>query len=246
MRSTTASRTGQRGDRSRRTTPLIVEVRVRSAAPGDPLGTKLRRSGLRTHLVSCRPSAHDGRPRLLRWVDLQGSPAELARLSEELRVSRPSNEELRVSVGRGRAALRVSGPLPKFCAAVFEAGGVCVACPLLAGADDRSRVRTRVLLPRDAGAAHFTRAVERRDLGPFSIERTGPFRARSSRTPRQEQALRVAFEVGLFSYPRRATLADVARRLGVGRSATLELVRRALSDLVASQFHAFNGPEDRF
>lgn len=217
---------------------------MRSAPLDDPLGIRLRRSPLRTRLVSCRPLSHEGEPRLLRWIDLQGSPADLLRFAQEVQGADASDGELRVSVDRGRAALRSSRPLPRFCAAVFAAGGVCVACPLLAGPDDRSRVRARVLLPRDE-AARFGRALRRGGFGPLVVERTGPFRARTSRTPRQELALRVALELGLFSYPRRATLADVARRLGVGRSATLELLRRALSDLVASQFIVFDGPEER-
>ncbi len=121
-----------------------------------------------------------------------------------------------------------------------------MSCPLLSTADDRSRVRARVLLSRDAGAARFGPALEARDAGAVAIEKTGTFRPRSPRTPRQEQALRMAFHLGLYAYPRRATLAEVARALGVGRSATLELLRRAVSDLVARQLVAFHGADDRF
>ena len=235
---------GHRRRRPGRAPSSLVEVRVRSGPSGDPLGVRLRRTSLRMRLVSCRPYFVDGRPRLLRWIDLQGPPAELERLAKELRLPGSSDPDVRMSVGRGRAALRASGPLPRFCAEVFGAGGVCVACPLLSGADERLRVRARVLLSRDAAATRFAEALGRRDLGP--VERTGPFRAHGSRTPRQEQALRTAFELGFFAYPRRATLGDVARTLGVGRSAALELLRRAVSDLVAHQFIALYGTEDRF
>ncbi len=241
-RTTPAPRTPRR---PRAPVPL-VEFRVRTSGLEDGLGAVLRRHALRARLVACRPSDRNGRARLLRWVDLEGASDELDRLEAALAESALPGQRLALSIGRGRGALRLSGPMPDFCATVFASGGICVACPLL-DADAVAPVgSTRVLVPRDGSAVRLGRAFGRREVEPISLERTGPFRARASRTPRQEEALRIAFELGYFAYPRRARLEDVARRLGVGRSAALELLRRAVSDLAAHQYAGGPRAVERF
>lgn len=51
-------------------------------------------------------------------------------------------------------------------------------------------------------------------------------------TPKQHEALRVAFERGYFEVPQRATLGDVADEIGVSRQAVSTRLKRAFATLV--------------
>ncbi|WP_435347345.1 helix-turn-helix domain-containing protein [Haloarchaeobius sp. HRN-SO-5] len=55
-------------------------------------------------------------------------------------------------------------------------------------------------------------------------------------TPAQEEALRVANEMGYFEVPREADAGDVAAELGIGKSAFLERLRRGQAALFAQLF----------
>jgi predicted DNA binding protein len=66
--------------------------------------------------------------------------------------------------------------------------------------------------------------------------RAGAYRREWGLTGRQERALRVAFQIGYFDYPRKASLATLAGRLGVSRSTALELLRKGTTKLAAQRF----------
>jgi predicted DNA binding protein len=52
-------------------------------------------------------------------------------------------------------------------------------------------------------------------------------------TPRQEEALRAALEMGYFSVPKEASADEVAAELGIGASAFLERLRRGQASLLS-------------
>ncbi len=55
-------------------------------------------------------------------------------------------------------------------------------------------------------------------------------------TPRQEECIRAALELGYFSIPREATASDVADELGISKSAFLERLHRAEASLFEQIF----------
>ncbi len=55
-------------------------------------------------------------------------------------------------------------------------------------------------------------------------------------TPRQEECIRVALEMGYFSIPRDADASDVATELGISKSAFLERLHRAEASLFSQIF----------
>lgn len=55
-------------------------------------------------------------------------------------------------------------------------------------------------------------------------------------TPPQEEALRVAYELGYFSVPKAVTASEVATELGIGKSAFLERLRRGQTALFGQLF----------
>jgi len=183
-------------------------------------------------LIACRLSEKSPR-RLVRWLDVEADPERMDGLLGQLR-KRFRYRNLALSrLGPGRALLRVSEPAPAICAATYEAGGICVTCPLLG---TKERESWRVILPRGARTRAFVRDLPAGAVAHQAIARVGPYRSASTLTPHQDRALRAAYDLGYFDYPRRATLADVARSLGAGRSTTLEVLRRATAKLAGRRY----------
>ncbi len=222
----------------------LAEVRVRTATPEESLETLLRQSGARARLVSCRATGSNAGARLLRWLDVEAAPVDLQAFESAARRRFGADAVSASSVDRGRAIFRLSVPLPGFCPAVSLTGGLCESWPFLAPTEDGGPLPVGVLLPRNGEVARFGEELADRKVGLGSLERMGPYVPRPTLTRRQEMALRAALELGYFEYPRRAGLGEVARRLGIGRSAALELLRRALSQL-ARRYYAPSGAAGR-
>ena len=113
-----------------------------------------------------------------------------------------------------------------------------MSCPLLAGADADP---WRVVLPRGGQARSFVRGAPAGNPGAGAVVRVEPYRSVTSLTRRQDRALRTAYTLGYFDYPRRGSLGEVARALGIGRSTALEILRRATGKLAGRRY----GPEVR-
>lgn len=75
---------------------------------------------------------------------------------------------------------------------------------------------------------HVTRVVRRRDLRPEDVAAAmfmSMHPVLDAPTDKQAEALHAAFEAGYYRSPRRATTAEVAASLGIGRSAFEERLR---------------------
>lgn len=129
--------------------------------------------------------------------------------------------------------MRVSEPAPSICVTTHGVGGICVSCPLLT---HNERDSWRVILPQGTWTRAFLRGLPGGKSKHPAIARLESYRSKTSLTRRQDRALRVAYDLGYFAYPRRGSLGDVARALGAGRSATLEILRRATAKLAGRRY----------
>jgi HTH DNA binding domain len=233
LRSPHRSRRGRtpRSPDRRRVAPL-VEVRFPPARSGHPLTELLHREGAETRLVACRlvsrPSRH-----LLRWLDVRVPQDRREHLLASLGRRRKGYEFAAALLGPTRLLLRIRERAPAACLAAYRAGGICVGCPLVGRSEGEG---WRIVIPRGSRTGPLLRAIPPGGASEPGIARLGPYRSSTTLTGRQERALHVAFELGYFDYPRRGTLGDVARVLGAGRSATLEVLRRALSKLAGERY----------
>jgi HTH DNA binding domain len=196
-------------------------------------------------LVACRPSPRRSERRLVRWLELEtASPAGRERLraltlragARNLSVSAPASH---------RALVRLSSPLPAVCSAVFTAGAICATCPLLAPGRSERSSSVRLVVPRNGEAQRLRQELSRTLDSALTIERTGERHPPARMTRRQEEAFRMALELGYFAYPRRADLGALARRLGVSRSTALELLRHAVEDVGRRRFSPGATPAER-
>lgn len=215
--------------------PPMVEIVMNGVSRDDWVTETLREQGVPFRLLGCRPSDRD-RPRLLRLFEVGTSGPGVRPLVRRLR-SRLGSRDIGVAVlSPDRALLRVSVPLPPGCATAFELGDFCINCPFLESEHATESTQWNVLVPRIGDARRLLRAMARRGAPRPTLVRAGGLRARGGLTGRQEKALRLAYELGYFDYPRRISLGALAARLGVGRSTTLELMRKATTRLAAERF----------
>jgi predicted DNA binding protein len=92
------------------------------------------------------------------------------------------------------------------------------------------------VLPRGSRTKAFLRDLPLERFARAAITRVEPYRSSTTLTHHQDRALKIAYTLGYFAYPRRATLGEVARALGRGRSATLETLRRATVKLAGRRY----------
>jgi predicted DNA binding protein len=210
----------------------LLEVRFDPQPRGHALSELLQKEGAEAHLIACRLSARKPR-RLIRWLDVEVDRTRMDPLVEALRRRLRFRDLALARLGPGRVLLRVSEPAPALCSATYGAGGICVTCPLLA---TKERESWRVVLPRGTRTKAFLRDLPVGSAAHRATARVEPYRSGTSLTRRQDHALKVAYDLGYFAYPRRGTLGDVARALGTGRSATLEVLRRATAKLAGRRY----------
>ena len=212
--------------------PPLLEVRFDAPHRGLGLSELLRKEGGAAHLIACR--LVNGSPRrLVRWLDLELAPERLEPFLRALRGRFGPHPMAFARLGPGRGLLQLAEPAPAICAAAQDAGGVCVTCPLLTTEDRES---WRVVLPRGPRTRAFLRDLPAGSVARPAIARVGAYRSATTLTPHQDRLLRTAYDLGYFDYPRRASLGDVARALGAGRSATLEGLRRATAKLAGRRY----------
>ena len=232
-RSTLLKTPGGRSDPESRETPLL-EFRFGPPPRGHSLSDLFLKEGVESRLIACRLT--QGRPAgLIRWLEIETPPDRIETLLRSLRRRFRRGHLAVARLGPGSALLRVSEPAPSICAATYVAGGICVSCPLLPEGEAEP---WRVILPRGDRANALLRELSIRNHASWAISRVEPYRSKTSLTHRQDRALRIAYALGYFDYPRRAALGDVARALGSGRSATLEVLRRATSKLAGGRYGA--------
>jgi DNA binding protein with HTH domain len=208
----------------------------------------LRRANLEEvgsiRILVCRPAQSDP-GKVLQIVEVERTPREPESLLASLREESGAFRLIAVRSAESKLLLWMIGPTPALCSRVFETGGLCLRCAPLTASPMEGRDRRCVVLP-DAVAAR--RLVQRppgpRRTGP-SVLRIGQLRGSQALSLRQDAAFEAAARSGFFSTPRRSTLADLARELGVSRSAAMGLLRRGIEKLAVSRLRTLGPREPR-
>jgi hypothetical protein len=209
-----------------------VEIRLRGVFDARWLSELSTRWNARVRVRLCRSIGH--RPeRLLRLIEIRAPASSLGAIEGFIEGMTGLDRVSFSRLSRERILLWVSSPLPSFCRAVFEVGGVCTHCPLAPPSEEDRGDTWGLLLPRGADPKETLKEIELGSEGEARLVRIGRYRGAPPLTPRQERAIELAYRLGYFATPRRAALGDVARELGTNRSTALEILRRGLMKLAA-------------
>ena len=111
----------------------------------------------------------------------------------------------------------------------------CAACQELSGSEcfltaastlDDGRVEWRLITGGDGSLIDLLERLESRGC-EIEVRSTRRLDRRSPLTPRQEEVIRMAFDMGYYEYPKRATIRDLARAFDVSPSTVAETLQRA-------------------
>ncbi len=217
-----------------------MELRIRGGPVPHWMQDLGSRWGAIVRLQVCRLT--EGSPRrLLQLLEINAPPAAVPEIATFLRHRAGPEEVSLTRLGPHRLLVRLVCPLPALCHSVFEMGAICTSCPFLpssGGPDGEGREEEwRVLVHRARDAHPLLASFTAPGNAPASLVRIGSFRGSRDLTARQENAVRVAFALGYYDFPRRVQLKDVAKTLGVSRATAMENLRRGMRKL-ASQHQA--------
>jgi hypothetical protein len=206
----------------------------------------LRRASLEEagsiRILVCRPAQSEP-GQVLQIVEVERTPSEPESFLASFREDSGAFRLIAVRSAESKLLLWMTGPTPALCSRVFATGGLCLRCAPLSGSPMEGSDRRCVVLP-DAVAARrlIQRPADPRRTGP-SVLRIGQLRGSRALSLRQDAAFEAAARSGFFSTPRRSTLADLARELGVSRSAAMGLLRRGIEKLAVSRLRTL-GPRE--
>ena len=216
------------------TQAALIEIRFKGTSVARWIQELNSRWNASVRLHVCRPLG-TGKHRILRLFEVDAPPEEMGAVWEYLLRQVGAENAAVTRIAPNRLMVWTSAPIPRLCAAVFEADAVCTACPYLPPTSRSDPESWGILLPHASNAQLPLDAMTRPGRPPPAVLRIGRYEADETLTPRQERALDEALRLGYFSHPRRAELKDVARALGVSRSTAMEILRRAMMKLAAQR-----------
>lgn len=120
----------------------------------------------------------------------------------------------------------------------------CVVCRLLAYSDSflisststkDGRLRWTLLVTEKESLRKLMKNLEIAGAEPKLIKVT-EVSDKSALTARQEQITRIAFEKGYFDFPRKVSLKELARNLGVSTSTLSEILRKGQKHILSKYF----------
>jgi hypothetical protein len=221
--------------------PSLVEIRLRGSFDSRWLSELSDRWNAKVRVRLCRSIGR--RPeRLLRLIEIRAPSASMGPIEAFLEGRSGVERVSFTRLSRERILLWVASPLPSFCRAVFEVGGVCTHCPIAPPSENDPGDTWGVLLPHGEDRREAVHAIELGSEGGAELVRIGRYRGARPLTPRQERAVALAYRLGYFATPRKAALGDVAAALGTNRSTALEILRRGLMKLAAQHSEQVGDP----
>ncbi len=205
-----------------------MEVRYPPQAEDHWLRELTDRWEVRLRMRACRPVGPES-GRLLQVLEIATRPEESGAIQRYLRGAAGISDLYIAAVAPNRLFVRAVGPMPPACGRLFDVGGYCLSCRLVHPGPGERR-DWAIAVPGAAAVRTLSRAE-----GAGRPAGIRPFVPSKGLTGRQLDALTVAHRLGYYGYPRRAGLAEVARSLGIGRSAVAELLRRAERKVVTEE-----------
>ncbi len=213
----------------------LVEVDVDAGPSLHWIRDVTERWELRARIEICRPMGSDS-SELLQVVELIGDPGDLGAAERHLRRRTDIRALTVMSRSPSRRFVRAVTELPMPCRRVFEMGAICGTCRFSPVGRKDGHERWTLVVPQTPEALQrVARARSDRSGSRLPILRMRRFVPARTLTPRQTAALETAYRLGFYAFPRRSNLREVSRILGVSRSTTAELLRRAESKMLAHQ-----------
>ena len=208
--------------------PHVLEAVLSVSLPDCWITSLAPRHGIEIRVIDRKLVKQD---RMKDLFETQVPPEKVEQLVEDIRRHPAVRNVEVVSSERGKLVGITSSTNCGGCSALarsecFVAGAVCRRGPTF---EWNLIFRTREALGR------LVARLERRGYA-VKLLRLTPVRDAVPLTPRQEEILRKALELGYFEYPKKIRLSELADRLGVSKSTVSQGLRKAQTKVVAAYF----------
>lgn len=245
VRSAPSAATKSEGSGSRRTVETaLVEIKLKPPSITHWAAELSSSWPVHVDVLSCKPLL-GSKSLCVQLFRVTCTPEDISAVRRFLRHGARSTRLSWVEAGRTQLLVWSLSPLPAPCRAALLGMACCTQCYLQSPPTSVGHCAWAVMFPQTRDADSLGLAM--RILGESgavvdAISRPSNRTRSKLRSPtlRQLQALDMGVSLGYFSIPRRATLSDMARVLGVSRSASAELLRRGTARLVFMASHHFS------
>jgi predicted DNA binding protein len=122
----------------------------------------------------------------------------------------------------------------------------CPVCSTFAGLDcflvsastkEQGKMEWSVFINSDSGLRALCRRLDKNKVNYQILEKTYHIQKRQI-TSRQEQLMRIAFDLGYFEFPKRVNLEELSQRLGISTGTLSEILRRGEKNVLSRYFEA--------
>jgi predicted DNA binding protein len=120
----------------------------------------------------------------------------------------------------------------------------CPVCSTFAGLDcflvsastnEQGKMEWSVFINSDSGLRALCRRLDKNKVDYQILEKTYHMQKRQI-TSRQEQLMRIAFDLGYFEFPKRVNLEQLSERLGISTGTLSEILRRGEKNILSRYF----------
>jgi predicted DNA binding protein len=122
----------------------------------------------------------------------------------------------------------------------------CPVCSTFAGLDcflvsastkEQGKMEWSVFINSDSGLRALSKRLDKNKVNYQILEKTYRMQKRQI-TSRQEQLMRIAFDLGYFEFPKRVNLEQLSQRLGISTGTLSEILRRGEKHVLSRYFEA--------
>lgn len=213
----------------------LVKVDVEASPSDHWLREVTQRWPVRVRMDVCRAMG-SGSPALLQALELTGDPGDLGEVERYLRGRSDLRGLTVLAPSPTRRFVRAVSSLPASCRRIFEVGAICATCRFAFSTPTDGKARWTLVIPRTAEALRAVASAQSEPReSPAPILRMRRFVPDRTLTAKQSTALETAYRLGFYAVPRRTNLREISRLLGVSRSSTGELLRRAERKMLAHE-----------
>jgi len=181
-------------------------------------------------ILDCKPT--EAKNGIRQLVEVSSDPEHLNQIVKDVKSSPLVREAYVVESRKGRM---VGSLLTKsiFCGMVMESNAFCRSCLFQSKAKPDGTIEWTVAF---SGREALTELLEKLKAEKIDVKimRLTSIADVESLTSRQRNIVEVALEEGYFDYPRRISLRNLAKKMGVSASTVSEVLRRAEKKILST------------
>ncbi len=205
----------------------MLEVSLSIIPPQNWIGEVMKSHKAVVHITDVKSESSHGTQDFVE-ISTDSPPADLMnRVKTSKSVIRSSLKD----IGEGRVAGAVTTDSCPVCRAISGAD-----CSLVSGSSVGDRSIRWELLVTDNVALNTLLDRLTSDGVSFEVKKKRELRNRRDLTLRQEEILKMAFELGYFDFPKKIKLDKLSMRLGISPSTLAEILHRAEKHIMIKHF----------